>query len=78
MARTVIESYFSDIQNGHWWPFCPKFKKRIKICMDLKWREMPSKVNFGGTSNMADQSEMARNAIESDFRTFKMAAEKKQ
>ena len=34
--------------------------------MDLKWPEMPPKVNFS-TSKMADQSEMARNAIESDF-----------
>ena len=39
--------------------------------MDLKWSKMPSKVNFGHP-NMADRSEMARNAIESDFRTSKM------
>ena len=30
------------------------------------------------TSKMADQSEMARNAIQSDFQTSKMAAEKKK
>ena len=43
--------------------------------MDLKWPEMPSKVNFG-QSKMADQSEMARNSIQSDFQTSKMAAGK--
>ena len=46
MARTVIE-LFLDIQNGRRRPFGPKFKKIIKIRMDLKWPEMPSKVNFG-------------------------------
>ena len=40
--------------------------------MDLKWPEMPSKVHFGHPK-MADHSEMARNAIESEFRTSKMA-----
>ena len=44
--------------------------------MDLKWPEMPSNVNFGHPK-MANRSEMARNAIESDIRTSKMAAEKK-
>ena len=42
--------------------------------MDLKWPEMPLKVNFL-TSKMADQSEMARNEIKSYFRISKMAAE---
>ena len=36
-----------DLQNGRRRPFCQKFKKIIKICMDLKWPEMPSKVIFG-------------------------------
>ena len=40
--------------------------------MDLKWPELRSKVNFGNLK-MADRSEMARNAIESEFRTSKMA-----
>ena len=47
--------------------------------MDLKWPEMPSKVNFGHPK-MADRSEMARNTIEmarnvieSEFRTSRMA-----
>ena len=43
--------------------------------MDLEWTEMPSKVNFV-TSKMSDQSEMVRNAIQSDFQTSKMAAGK--
>ena len=38
---------FAAIQNGHRRPFCQKFTKIIKIRMDLKWQEMPSKVNFG-------------------------------
>ena len=66
--------------------------------MDLKWPEMPSKVNFGHPKwpinlkwpEMRSKvifrhpkwlpekknylSEMARNAIESEFRTSKMAA----
>ena len=37
--------------------------------MDLKWPESEFQ-----TSNMADRSEMARNALESDFRSSKMAA----
>ena len=41
--------------------------------MDLKWP-----LSEFWTSNMADRSEMARNAIENDFRTSKMAAEKNQ
>ena len=44
--------------------------------MDLKWPEMPIESEFR-TSKMADQSEMARNAIQSDFQTSKMAAKKK-
>ena len=40
--------------------------------MDLKWPEMPSKVNFGHPKWPIDQI----NAIESHFRISKMAAEK--
>ena len=56
MARTVIESYFRTskmaagghfVQNGRRRAFCPKLKKKNKISIDLKWPEMPSKVNFG-------------------------------
>ena len=56
--------------------------------IDLKWPEMRSKVNFGHPKwptsailskiskqiKVAYRSEMARNAIESEFRTSKMAA----
>ena len=41
--------------------------RKTKLCIDLKWPELQSKV-------MADRSEMARNAIESEFRTSKMGA----
>ena len=60
-------------------PFCQKFKKIVKIRMDLKWPEMSSKVNFGHPKWPIDQKwpENGRNAIESDFLTSKMAAEKK-
>ena len=78
----------SDIQNGRCQPFCQRFQKKLKLRIDLKWPEMRSKVNFGHpkwpTSHIlskiykkievAYRSEMARNAIESDFRTSKMAA----
>ena len=47
----------------------------------MKWREMRSKVIFGHPKwkkifkkKVAYLSEMARNAIESDFRSSKMAA----
>ena len=48
--------------------------------MDLKWPEMPSKVNFGHSiwppkknNKILYRSEMARIAIESEFRKSKMA-----
>ena len=55
------------------------------IRIDLKWPEMQSKVNFGHPNwptaasmsklkKVAYRSEMARNAIESEFRTSKMGA----
>ena len=85
MARNAIESYLRTSKmaaSGH---FVKKFKKKFR--MDLKWPEMPSKVNFGHPkwpinlkSEMARnaiQSEMARNAIQSDLQTSKMAAGKK-
>ena len=43
--------------------------------MDLKW---PNIENEFRTSKMADQSEMATNAIQSDFQASKMAAGKKK
>ena len=36
-----------DIQNGLRQPFCQKFPKKIKLCIDLKWPEMRSRVIFG-------------------------------
>ena len=64
---------------GH---FENKFKKK-KLCIDLKWREMRSKVIFGHPRwplqpfcekkiKVAYLSEMVRNAIKSDFRSSKM------
>ena len=40
--------------------------------MDLKWPEMPSKVNFGNPKWPIDLK-WPENAIESEFRTSKMA-----
>ena len=68
--------------------FCKKFHKKIKFRIDKKWPEMRSKVNFGypkwpttaslskisNKNKVAYRSEMARNAIESEFRTSKMGA----
>ena len=117
MVRIAIKKWFSVIQNGRWEPFC---KKKLRI--DLKWREMRSKVIFGHPKwppaailwkkikkikfaywseiakcdrkwcsviqngrrqpfcefkkkiKIAYWSEMARNVIERDFRSSKMAA----
>ena len=42
------KKWFSFIQNGRRQPFSePKFKKEFKLRIDLKWREMESKVIFG-------------------------------
>ena len=63
-------------------------KKKKKILYDLKWPEMRSKENFGHPKwptaatmstiskiiKVANRSEMARNAIESEFLTSKMGA----
>ena len=74
--------WFSVIQNGRREPFCEnKFKKKSNI--DLKWREMRSKVIFGHPKwppaailwkriKVVYWYEMAINAIESDFRSSKM------
>ena len=68
--------------SGH---FVKNFNNKKKFRMDLKWPEMPSKVNFGHPKwpidlkwtskiKIAYRSEMARNAIASEFRTSKMSA----
>ena len=73
MARNAIKSYFRTSKmaaGGH-------FVKKIKIRMDLKWPEMPSKVNFGHPKwppkKILYRSEMARIGIESEFQTSEMA-----
>ena len=43
MARNAIKSDFRTSKMS----FCKKFKNKIKFCIDLKWPEMRSKVNFG-------------------------------
>ena len=64
-----------------------KISKKIKLRIDLKWPEIQSKENFGNSkwptapiiskiskkNEVAYRSEMARNAIESEFWTSKMA-----
>ena len=79
MARNTIKSDR---------PFCKKNPKKIKFRIDLKWPEMRSKVNFehpkwptavilsniSKKKKVAYRSVMARNAIESEFRTSKMGA----
>ena len=84
MARNSIKSDFrsSKMAAGR------HFVKKSKLRIDLKWREMRSKVIFGNPKwppaailwtkskkvKVAYWSQMARNAIESDFRSSKMAA----
>ena len=78
----------SKVIFGHLkWPAAAILWKKWKLCIDLKWRKIPSKVIFGHTKwprqpicennfknmKVAYWSEMARNAIESDFRSSKMA-----
>ena len=84
MGKKCDQKWFSVIQNGRWQPFCEKKYLRI----NLKWREMWSKVFFVHPKwppaailwkkikkiKVVYWSEMARNAIESDFRSSKMAA----
>ena len=72
MARNAIESDFRTSKMGAGGHFV---KKKIykKFHIDLKCPEMRSKVNFGHPK-VPYRSEMARNAIESEFRTSKMAA----
>ena len=67
--------------------FVKNFEKKLKLCINVKWPEMRSKVKFGHPKwptaailsknskkiKVAYQCEMARNEIESDFRTSKMA-----
>ena len=73
--------WLSVIQNGRRQPFCEKNQKS-KLRIDLKWRDMWSKVIFGHPKwppaailwkkKVAYWSEIARNTIESDFRSSKI------
>ena len=59
MARNAIQSDFQTSKISH---FVKYFKK--KKCIDVKWPEMRSKVNFGHpkwTSQMADVSHFVKN-----------------
>ena len=87
MARNAIEREFRTSKMvDRRQPFCQKFQTKIKLRIDLKWPEMRSKVKFGhpkwptsailskiSKTKVAYRSEMARNEIERDFRTSKMA-----
>ena len=87
MSRNTIESYFRSSKMATGSHFV-KIYEKIKLCIDLKCREMRSKVKFR-SSKLATMghfvkknqkikvvylSEMVRNAINSDFRYSKMAA----
>ena len=85
MARNSIESELRTSKMADGSHFVTNLKK---ICVDLKWPKMRSKVNFGhprcltaaimskmyNKIKVAYRSEMARNVIESEFRTSKMGA----
>ena len=85
MARNAIKSEFRTSKMANGSHFIKNFPKKIKLRIDLKWPENQSKVNFGHPKlpttvkylkkiEVAYRSEMARNAIESEFRTSKMGA----
>ena len=88
MARNAIESELRTSKMADGSQFVKNFQKKIKLCINLKWPEIRSKVNFGHRkwptaaimskisqkNKVAYRSEMARNAIESEFRTSKMGS----
>ena len=47
MARTAIESDFRSSKMAAGSHFVKENQKKIKLRIDLKWREMRSKVIFG-------------------------------
>ena len=87
MARNAIESEFRTSKMGTGGHFVKNLKKKFRR-IDRKWPEILSKVNFGHPkwptaailskiskkNKVAYRSEMARNAIESEFLTSKMGA----
>ena len=73
MARNAIESYLRTSKmaaSGHFVKFK---KKKIKFHMDLKWPEMPSKVNFRHPK-WPTNLKWPEMRSKSEFRTSKMAA----
>ena len=89
MARNAIKSDFRSSKMGAGGHFMKLFQKIKKLRIYLKWREMRSNVifshqkwapaailwkNFKKLKSCVHLSEMARNAIKSDFRLYKMAA----
>ena len=46
IARNAIESEFRTSKMADVSHFVKKFQTKIKLRIDLKWPEMPSKVNF--------------------------------
>ena len=81
MARNAIESDFRSskmVAGGH---FVTKIPKKIKLRIDLKWREKRAKVIFGHPKlkkiKVAYWFAMTRNAIKSDFWSSKMWKKKK-
>ena len=70
MARNAIESEFWISKMGADGHIVKKFKKKYKFRIDLKWPEMRWNLK---ENKVAYRSEMAINAIESEFRTSKMA-----
>ena len=47
MARNVIKSEFRTSKMADGSHFLKNFKKKLKLCIGLKWPEMRSKVIFG-------------------------------
>ena len=87
MARNAIESESRTSKMTAGSHFVKNFPNKLKLHIDLKWAEMRLKVNFGHPkcltsailskiskkNKVAYRSEIARNAIESEIRTSKMA-----
>ena len=80
MARNAIESDFRSSKMAVGGHFVINFQKKIKLRIDLKWREMRLKVIFGHPKpKMAAIGHFVKNfqkkeSCESDFRSSKMAA----
>ena len=53
MARNAIKSDFQTSKMADGSHFVKNFQKKIKLCIDLKWPEIQSKVNFGHPKHFA-------------------------